>query len=176
MTKIKNLPQNHATSRLPNTITLSPQWKPTWSGEGAYLRGFTSASTRRARWRDAATYDHSKQIFPMLMPRKRKRKNLDQSPIFSTFSLLPGFRPWLTYILYQHIFFSWAQYINRFLSSLSAAVCRVSSLEEKYDIFGKGNKETTAQKMKFSVKGFFSKCDQIRRKVANCLLWTALFP
>ena len=80
------------------------------------------------------------------------------------------------YPISTYIIFSRAQYINRFLSSLSAAVCRVSSLEEKYDIFGKEDKETTAQKMKFSVKGFFSKSDQIRRKVANCLLWTDLFP
>ena len=125
MTKIKNLPQNHATSRLPNTITLSPQWKPTWSGEGAYLRGFTSASTRRARWRDAATYDHNKQIFPMLMPRKRKRKNLDQSPIFSTFSLLPGFRSWPTYILYQHIL----SFREHNISIVFSPVCRLLFVE-----------------------------------------------
>ena len=34
-----------------------------------------------------------------------------------------------------------------------------------------GNLEVTAQKMKFSIKGFFSKCDQIRSKLR---IWSHL--
>ena len=46
-------------------------WQQRWRGEGAYLtkRFQPSASTRRARRGDAATFDLSKQIFLSTLPR-----------------------------------------------------------------------------------------------------------
>ena len=48
-----------------------PRWNPPWRGEGAYLtkKFHPSASTRRARWSDAATFDQNKRIFFILMPK-----------------------------------------------------------------------------------------------------------
>ena len=44
-----------------------------------------------------------------------------------------------------------------------------------YIIFPKSlkldSRKTLHEKMKFSIKGFFSKCDQIRRKTENLIFW-----
>ena len=97
------------------------RWNLPWCGEGAYLtrRFQPSASKRRARCSDAASFNKDKQIFFMPMPRtcSLKLKNLDQSSllIFSIFSLLVGFSLGPTYILYPYISsFRGADYIKSF--------------------------------------------------------------
>ena len=55
------------------------------------------------------------------------------------------------------------------------ATIRVKQASLKNEYLAKGNSKfnppSVAQKMKFSIKGFFSKCDQIRRKLR---IWSHL--
>ena len=52
-----------------------------------------------------------------------------------------------------------------FTTSLETIISKLSNSYEKLILMGDFYMTTTAQKMKFSIKNFFSKCDQIRRKL-----------
>ena len=52
-----------------------------------------------------------------------------------------------------------------FTTSLETIISKLSNSYEKLILMGDFNMTTTAQKMKFSIKYFFSKCEQIRRKL-----------
>ena len=58
-----------------------------------------------------------------------------------------------------------------FTTSLETIISKLSNSYEKLILMGDFYMTTTAQKMKFSIKNFFNKCDQIRRKLP---IWSHL--
>ena len=63
---------------------------------------------------------------------------------------------------------------ERFVSSggRGASDIRAAAIKISISLFYKFVQSNTAQKMKFSTKDFFSKCDQIRRKSAGLVTFT----
>ena len=58
---------------------------------------------------------------------------------------------------------------SQFEDNYAAAICKIELNPEELELLD------TAQKMKFSIKDFFSKCDQIPRVCTDSMHWLSLF-
>ena len=89
----------------------SPRWNPPWHGEEAYLTKWLQPSTskKRAHRSDAATFDQSKRIFFMLLPRtwfKVEEFRLEYNILIFNIWLISYITIYLLFSSSYHIFFS----------------------------------------------------------------------